>query len=188
MLHTVTSRQLTGICNSLQAYSAMTMTFTHTLRALSLLVGCLTLTAASAQQIDVHFSCASKHADQGLDSLLADTGKIKINGDHIEEFYWESSVFHQNLGVECSIDQDDGLFAEFTGDDAHDAWRIKLADAKAARDKRGYDFSHGYNCTIRVERHGDIVHINPSCPALCGSRQNFSEVSVDVKTGACQYE
>lgn len=143
---------------------------------------------AAAQQLDAHFSCGETRDDHGLSTLFADTGRIKIEGSHIEEFYWESSVFRDMHGVECSIDQTDGLRAEGIGDGERDAWRISLQDARAARDKRGYDFSHGLNCTIRVERSGDAVQIKPSCPALCGSRPNFSEVSFDLKTGACRYE
>jgi len=101
------------------------------------------------------------------------------------EFYWESSIFRSTHGLECSIDQDDGVQAELTGDAS---WRFSLQDAKAARAKRGYDFSHGLNCTIRVERVGDNVHINPTCPALCGSRPNFTELTFDLKTGNCHYE
>lgn len=145
-------------------------------------------TSAAAQQLNAHFSCGETRDDHGLSTLFSDTGRIKLDGSHIEEFYWESSVFRNMHGVECSIDQTDGLQVESIGSDNRDAWRISLRDARAARDKRGYDFSHGLNCTIRVQRNGDTVHINPSCPALCGSRPNFSEMSFNLKTGACRYE
>src|SRR5450830_1772029 len=46
----------------------------------------------------------------------------------------------------------------------------------------------GYQCSIRVEREGDTVHLRPTCPALCGSRMNFTELKVDVSNGKCQYE
>ncbi len=144
--------------------------------------------SAEAQQLDAHFSCAFDGADHGLKTLFADNGRIRLKGTAIEEFTWESSVFHVGNGVECSIDDGDGLHAEFIGDESRPAWRILLNNAKAARDKRGYDMSHGLNCTVRIEQVGDDVHINPSCPALCGSRQNFSEFRFNTKTGKCQYE
>lgn len=153
------------------------------------LLAALAMTAiavpAAAQQLDAQFSCSENRDEHGLPTLFADSGKIKVDGKNIVEFYWESSIFRSTHGLECSIDQGDGVQAEVTGDAA---WRFSLQDAKAARDKRGYDFSHGLNCTIRVERVGDSVHINPSCPALCGSRPNFTELSVDLKSGTCHYE
>lgn len=156
---------------------------------LAVLSGALAIAApAKAQQLDAHFSCSENRDDHGLPTLFADNGKIKIDGKNIEEFYWESSIFRSTHGLECSIDQDDGVQAEVIGDAGTDAWRFSLLDAHMARDKRGYGYVHGFNCTIRVERIGDTVHINPSCPALCGSRQNFTELSFNVKTGACRYE
>jgi hypothetical protein len=142
---------------------------------------------AFAQQLDTQFSCSTKRDDHGLPTLYFDAGKIKIDGNKITEFAWESSLFRSTHGFDCSINIDDGMQAEFVGDEQHDKWRFSLQDAHAARDKRGYDYSHGYNCTIRVEHIGDSVHINPSCPALCGSRQNFSELTVNTKTGNCEY-
>jgi hypothetical protein len=154
-----------------------------------LLFGCtLMMATAGAQQLDTHFSCSETHDDHGLSTIFADNGTIKVDGSKIKEFNWESSIFRSAHGLECSIDQDDGVQAEVMGDVLHDAWRFSLLDAHAARDKRGYDYVHGFNCTIRVERTGDQLHINPSCPALCGSRQNFSELTVNLKTGACRYE
>jgi len=44
------------------------------------------------------------------------------------------------------------------------------------------------NCTIRVEHEGDTMKVTPTCPALCGSRPNFSALSVDLKSGECRYE
>jgi hypothetical protein len=144
--------------------------------------------AAMAQQLDARFSCGEQRDDHGLASFFADSGTIRLNGDKIKEFNWESSVFRSTHGLECSIDTDDGVAAEYIGDEQRQAWRIRLQDSSAARTKRGYDMSHGLNCTIRFERVGDMVHVNPSCPALCGSRQNFSEFSFDMKSGKCRYE
>jgi len=143
---------------------------------------------AMAQQLDARFSCGEQRDDHGLASFFADSGRIRLDGDKIEEFNWESSVFRSMHGLECSIDTGDGVAAEYIGDDQRQAWRIRLQDPAVARTRRGYDMSHGLNCTIRVERVGDLVHVNPSCPALCGSRQNFSEFSFDMKSGKCRYE
>lgn len=159
------------------------------LRVLLLIACCAAFALpAAAQQLDTKFSCSEKRDDQGLPTEFFDTGKITVDGNRILEFYWESSLFRSTHGFDCSINTEDGMQAEFIGDAEHEKWRFSLLDAHAARDKRGYDYSHGFNCTIRVERVGNSVHITPSCPALCGSRQNFSELTVDTKTGACKYE
>ncbi len=157
-------------------------------RIVAILAAMMLAASVEAQQLDVHFSCASDGDQHGLKTLFADNGRIRIHGTAIEEFSWESSVFHAGNGVECSMDDGDGLHAEFIGDEGRLAWRVLLNNAGEARGKRGYDMSHGLNCTVRIEHVGDEVHINPSCPALCGSRQNFSEFRFNTKTGKCQYE
>jgi hypothetical protein len=148
----------------------------------SVLFACAGL--ASAQQLDAKFSCSAK-GDDGEPFLHADSGEMHLQGDRIEGFRWESSIFRSTHGFDCSIDDSDGLRAEVM--DAN-KWRIAPVDAKKARDARGYDSAWRLNCTIRVEHDGDTLHITPSCPALCGSRKNFSELSVNLKTGECKYE
>lgn len=143
---------------------------------------------ALAERLDARFSCSQSRDDEGLPSIYADTGEIRLNGERIEAFRWESSLFRRTHGFDCSIDEDDGLQAEARSDAGNPAWRIRLADGREARIRRGYDSEHGLNCTIRLERKGDTLHIKPSCPALCGSRPNFSELSVELKTGTCRYE
>lgn len=146
-----------------------------------------TCAAAGAQQIDTRFSCSvTREEDERV--IYADNGEIRLDGNRIGAFRWESSVFRPTHGFDCSIDEGDGLQAETTGDAGQAKWRISLANARNAREQRGYDFSRGLNCTIRLERAGDVLKLTPSCPALCGSRNNFSELSVDVKTGKCRYE
>jgi len=143
--------------------------------------------AANAQQLDTKFSCSTtREEDERV--IYADMGEFKLDGTKIEAFHWESSVFRPTHGFDCSIDEDDGLQAETTGANGQPKWRVSLANAQQARSQRGFDFSRGLNCTIRLEKDGDEVHVKPSCPALCGSRSNFSELSVNVKTGACRYE
>ena len=145
-------------------------------------------TATSAQEpaLDLHLQCTQTKLEDGDGERLifADQAHIQLRGDTIDEFQWESSLFRTDHGHECSIDKDDQLLAEVT----EKGWRISLKDAVATRTQRGYDFDRGYQCSIRVEREGDVVHIKPTCPALCGSRMNFTELKVDVNTGKCHYE
>lgn len=142
---------------------------------------------ASAQELATHFSCSQARDDHGLASTFADVGEIHFKDEVIEEFYWESTVYRKAYGIECSINRHDDLALEKIGDSGN-AWRISLKDAAKSREARGYLYAHGFNCTIRLEREGDTLHIRPSCPALCGSRANFSELSVDLKTGTCKQE
>jgi hypothetical protein len=146
-------------------------------------------TAAIAQQLDAKFSCSATREENGERVIYADNGEIRLRGDRIDAFRWESALHRSTHGFDCTIEQGDGLKAEVR-DDATTSprWRIALADARAARDQRGYDFDRGLNCTIRLERDGDMLNIKPTCPALCGSRTNFSELSVNLKTGDCRYE
>ena len=145
---------------------------------------CLGALPAIAQDLDTRFSCSvRREEDTGLVDY-ADSGKFRLEGNQIKEFYWESSLFRRTHGFDCSIDQGDGLQAETT----ENGWRITLADPRAARDRRGYDWDHGINCSIRLTRSGELLQVKPSCPALCGSRSNFSALSVDLKTGNCHIE
>lgn len=154
--------------------------------ALALLIAACAVPAC-AQQLDTQFSCSVTRTEDDERVIYSDTGEAHLNGDHIESFQWESSLFRPTHGFDCSIDDGDGLQAELMQGVGHDAWRIGLRDARAARTRRGYDFERGLNCSIRLERDGDSLAIKPSCPALCGSRTNFTELSVDLKTGVCHY-
>jgi hypothetical protein len=145
---------------------------------------------ASAQQLSTRIACSVERDENGERVIYADSGEIRLDGKRIDAFRWESAQYRSNHGFDCSIDDSDGVQAEVTGavDGQQASWRLSLADARAAREKRGYDFEHGLNCTIRLARNGDTLHVTPSCPALCGSRNNFTELSVDIKTGNCRYE
>ena len=143
---------------------------------------------ALSQQLETSFSCSATRNDQGEDALYADSGRIMIDGDRIDAFHWESALFRATYGFDCSIDEADGLLVEATNQTGASLWHITLSDALGARVRRGYDYVHGLNCSIRLQRDGGMLSIKPSCPALCGSRANFSELSVDLKTGACRYE
>jgi hypothetical protein len=141
--------------------------------------------AAVAQELDARFSCSVVRDEFGEKVTLADHGRMRVSGDKIETFRWESAVHRSTHGFDCSIDEDDGLTVEATG---AASWRIALANPLEARIRRGYDFARNMICTVRVERDGDFLHIRPTCPALCGSRNNFSELSVNTKTGECRYQ
>lgn len=152
----------------------------------ALLLACSTV--AVAQQLDARFSCSVTRDEGGERVIYADSGEIRLRGDRIDAFRWESALHRSTHGFDCSIEQGDGLKAEVREDANNPSWRIALTDSRAARDRRGYDFDRGLNCTIRLERDGDMLNIKPTCPALCGSRTNFSELSVNLKTGDCRYE
>jgi hypothetical protein len=137
-----------------------------------------------AQTLDARFSCSAKRTEDGEAVTYADSAEFRLQGEHVAAFRWESALFRSTHGFDCSIDESDGLVAEVR----EQTWRIALADARGARSRRGFDFNRSMNCTIRLERDGDTLNVKPSCPALCGSRPNFSELSVNLKTGQCRYE
>ena len=183
---------LISIARSLAALLAMP--------AFSLLAPPLALAATAAQgvapvpQLDVKFSCSTeREEDATIDGgrrLYADSGEMHLRGAAIDGFRWESSLFRSTHGFDCSIDDSDGLQAELLvhDDDFVDGWRVRPHDGRLARARRGYDADHGVQCTIRLLRRGDALEIVPSCPALCGSRENFSALTVDLKTGQCTYQ
>jgi hypothetical protein len=144
--------------------------------------------SAVEQQLETRFSCSAARTENGEPVTYADNGEIRITGTHIDAFRWESALFRSTHGFDCSIDETDGLLAEVRDGTPMVQWRIALENARAARTRRGYDFDRRLNCTIRLEREGDTLSVKPSCPALCGSRTNFSELSVNLKTGQCRYE
>lgn len=150
----------------------------------ALLAACCAET--QAQQLQTRFACSATREEDGQRALYADSGEIRIDGSRIEAFHWESALYRRTHGFDCSIDEGDGLQAEVRA--ASGSWRVILADARAARDRRGYDFDHGLDCSIRLERNGNTLKVTPSCPALCGSRANFSALSVNLKTGTCRYK
>ena len=145
-------------------------------------------------QLDAKFSCSVDRAQDvrrdSQRSIYADSGEVHLRGEQIEGFRWESSLFRSTHGFDCSIDEGDGVVAELLPTTHTDSqgWRVRLRDARAARTQRGYDADHGLNCSIRLIHAGDMLQIIPSCPALCGSRENFSALTVDLKSGACTYE
>lgn len=148
----------------------------------------LAVAPAFAQQLDTRFSCSTPGDDHGDKVIYADSGEMRIKDEHIEAFRWESSLFRSTHGFDCSIDESDGLQAEVRDEGKRVQWRVATENPVAARRRRGYDFVERMNCTIRLVREGDMLNITPSCPALCGSRTNFTQLSVDLKTGKCQYE
>lgn len=144
--------------------------------------------AAFGQALETKFSCSVTRTEDGEKVTFADSGEFRLRNDSIDAFRWESSLYRSTHGFDCSIDESDGLVAEVRSDTPQPQWRISLSSPRAARDRRGYGFDRRMNCTIRLERDGEMLHVKPSCPALCGSRTNFSELSVNLKTGQCRYE
>jgi hypothetical protein len=143
--------------------------------------------AVHAQRLDARFSCSTERND-GERVIYADNGEIRIDGARIQAFRWESALYRATHGFDCSIDETDGLQLETRQEEGAPRWRVSLQNARRARDQRGFHYDRMLNCTIRLEREGDMLRMKPSCPALCGSRANFSELSVDLKTGTCRYE
>lgn len=149
---------------------------------------------APAPELNVKFSCSAENPEDRLRDgdrrLYADSGAFHLRGNSIVAFYWESSLFRSSHGADCSIDESDGLVADLLPPEVASAqrWRISLSDGRAARTRRGYDADHGVNCSIRITHVGGQLQIVPSCPALCGSRENFSRLNVDLQTGNCTYE
>lgn len=163
----------------------------HSRRLLALLLRATLLALAAApgwaQQLDTRFSCSATQDEDGEQVTYSDTGEAHLDGDRIKSFRWESALFRPTHGFDCSIDDSDGLQAELMQGIGSDAWRIGLQDARATRERRGYNFDRGLNCSIRLEREGATLNVTPSCPALCGSRANFTQLSVDLNTGKCHY-
>jgi hypothetical protein len=139
-----------------------------------------------AQALDTSFVCSEIRREDGDGERInyADQGKFKLEGDKVKSFQWESLLFRTTHGYDCSIDDSDGVQAEVT----EKGWRITLKDAIAARAARGYDTERGNNCSIRLERKGDELQIKPTCAVLCGSRSNFTALTVNTKTGTCHYD
>lgn len=156
--------------------------------ALALTLAAIAPASAFAQQLATRFSCSTATNSDGEPAIYSDQGEVRLNGDRIEAFRWESALYRPTHGFDCSIDDSDGLQAELMQGSSGDAWRISLLDAAAARNARGYDFNRGLNCSIRLLRSGDSLMVQPSCPALCGSRTNFTALTVDLKTGVCHYD
>jgi opacity protein-like surface antigen len=144
--------------------------------------------SAGAQTLSTRFACSLASDDGGDPITYADSGEIDLDGTTVKTFRWESAIFRSTHGYDCNIDDEDGLKAEVRGEGASAAWRVAVKDGNMARLKRGYNFERGLNCTIRLERDGNTVRVKPTCPALCGSRINFSDIVIDLDSGTCRYD
>ncbi len=153
-----------------------------------LAVAVLLAGAVHAQQLTSTFSCSQTRVEDNVRALYADSGEFILDGNRIDAFRWESSLFRSTHGFDCSIDESDGLQSEVRDGSKGDSWRVSLTNARDARQRRGYDSNHGFNCAIRLEREGTTLRVTPTCPALCGSRNNFSALTVDLQTGQCRYD
>jgi hypothetical protein len=144
---------------------------------------CLAAGSAAADQLKTHFSCSDTRDKDGSRVIFADVGTIELDGTTVKQFQWESALHRETHGNECSIDESDGPQAEVI----ENGWSVTLKDSAAARQSRGYDTERSRVCAIRVLRHGNQVILKPSCSSQCGSRSNFSALTINIKTGACQY-
>ena len=143
---------------------------------------------ASAQTLDTKFACSTVGDDGGEKVTYADSGEIHLLANAVKSFRWESALFRATHGFDCDIGDEDGLRVEAHGNAAKADWRVALIDGRAAREKRGYNFDRGVHCTIEITRVGDRLSLLPNCPAMCGSRLNFSAIAIDLKTGICNYQ
>ena len=164
------------------------MSVRRTLQGLMAAVLATAVVNLHTQQLDVKFACSQERVVDNQRGLYANSGEIHIDGQRINEFHWESSLFRRTHGFECSIAESDDLQSEVRTVAGQASWRVSLVNGREARTRRGYDADHGVNCAIRLERNDETLRILPTCPALCGSRSNFSELSVDLKTGVCRHE
>ncbi|HEY8605684.1 MAG TPA: hypothetical protein VIM12_01060 [Noviherbaspirillum sp.] len=158
--------------------------------SISLLAACAALVCAPglAQVLETRFSCSTVRTEDGEKLIYSDIGNARLRGDRIESFSWESALYRSTHGFDCSIDDGDGLVAEVREEAPRTTWRVALKNPLEARARRGYDYAHGINCSIRLVREGDRLEVKPSCPAMCGSRPNFTSLSVNISTGECRYE
>jgi hypothetical protein len=142
--------------------------------------------ANDAPLLDAKFSCSMMRQEGANGERLnyADQAVLHIDGTKIRTFQWESSLFRSTHGHECSIDDSDEPQAELTPK----GWSISLKDSGTARNRRGYDFERGLDCSINLEKNADQLKITPSCPALCGSRTNFTALTVNLTDGSCRYD
>jgi hypothetical protein len=140
--------------------------------------------AAPAPDIKLKLACYHSQGQDANRTIFYDNGEIHIQSGKIREFRWESALHRRTHGFDCSIDQSDQLELAQIGND----WRVSLKNGAAARLARGFDNPHGLHCLINLTRQGNTLHIQPSCPALCGSRADFSEFSVHLPSGRCEYK
>lgn len=139
---------------------------------------------APAAGLELKASCSMTTGSGAGKIIYSDELRLRIQQQQVQEFSWESLRLRATLGHECSIDLDDGVQVETIAD----GWRLSLKEPAQARNKRGYDTDRGNRCSIRVRQNGDEWHIQPTCPVLCGSRINFSELFINPKNGQCRYE
>ena len=153
--------------------------------ALAMLASLWSGTSALAQPADLNlkFSCSASNGEGETRVILADSGEIRIRDGKLLEFRWESALHRRTHGFDCSMDQSDKLELQ----PLEHGWRVAPQDAAAARAARGFDTDRGQTCLVNLLRDGDTVHIQPSCPVLCGSRSDFSEFRVHLPSSRCDY-
>src|SRR6266849_6198406 len=72
-------------------------------------------TTASAQQLQAKFGCNTTRDEGGEKVIYADGGEIRLNGNKVEVFRWESAQHRTLHGFDCSVDEGDEPVAEASG-------------------------------------------------------------------------
>ncbi|WP_338846920.1 hypothetical protein V8J88_24525 [Massilia sp. W12] len=144
----------------------------------------LTCGVAQGAALDLRFSCSHSEGEGENRVIYSDVGEFKLDGDKLQALQWESALHRRTHGFDCSISQEDGVQAE----EIEGGWRLRLADPAGARSARGYDTGRGRQCSIRLLRENDYLKIVPTCAVLCGSRANFSAISVHLPSRTCRYD
>lgn len=141
--------------------------------------------SALPPDLNLKLACQATVGEAENQTLYVDSGEIRIEQGKLLALRWESALHRRTHGFDCSIDLDDKLQLS----KGEQGWRIETDDPLAARLVRGYDNPNGAggHCLINLQQQNGQLTISPSCPALCGSRSNFSGLQIDVKSGRCQY-
>ncbi|MBI3231451.1 MAG: hypothetical protein HYZ45_15175 [Burkholderiales bacterium] len=158
------------------------------LRAIALSLSLFLASASVVAQdnstsLALKFSCSSSVGEGDERVIYADTGEFVLQAGQISSFRWESSLHRRTHGFDCSVDESDGLQLDVL----EQGWRVRVVDAASARERRGYDRERGRLCTVRLLREGEYLHVLPSCATLCGSRSNFSELRIHLRSKDCEY-
>ncbi len=135
--------------------------------------------------LNLKLACQATLGAAENQTLYVDSGEIRIENGKLLALRWESALHRRTHGFDCSIDLDDKLQLSAVAQ----GWRIETDDPLAARLARGYDNPNGSggHCLINLTSQDRQLTINPSCPALCGSRSNFSSLQIDLNSGRCTY-
>jgi hypothetical protein len=150
---------------------------------LGVAVGAQAQASAHSPDLNLKLACSTTRGEGEARVILADSGEMRIIDGKLLEFRWESSLHRRTHGFDCSMDMSD--LPELQR--LEHGWRVSSKNAAAAREARGFDTDRGQVCFVTLTQQGETLHIAPNCPALCGSRNDFSELKVHLPTGRCDY-